>query len=112
MRQSRLLPPPLLLAASLGLSLGTLSLGPACSAPAPVAEATLELQIGGMHCEPCAEAITAAVSKLGGVSSCQVDHASGRAVVRHDPARVDAPAISAAITRLGYTVEPTPRPPA
>jgi len=100
-----------LLAARLGLSLGTLSLGTACAPSvdhagnhAPPAEATLELQVGGMHCEPCAVAITAAVTKLDGVTACEVDHASGRAVVRHDPARVSAAAISAAITKLGYTV--------
>jgi copper chaperone CopZ len=93
--------------ALLGLSFGTLSLGPACT-PAgnhtPPAEATLELQVGGMHCEPCAVAITAAVTKLDGVTACEVDHASGRAVVRHDPARASAAAISAEITKLGYTV--------
>ncbi len=109
----------ILLAARLGLSLGTLSLGTACAPSvdhagdhagnhagdhAPPAEATLELQVGGMHCEPCAVAITAAVTKLDGVTACEVDHASGRAVVRHDPARVSAAAISAAITKLGYTV--------
>ena len=105
-----------LLAALLGLSLGTLSLGTACAPSgdhagnhagnhAPPAEATLELQVGGMHCEPCAVAITAAVTRLDGVHACEVDHVSGRAVVRHDPAVVGAPAISAAITKLGYTVE-------
>jgi Cu+-exporting ATPase len=89
--------------ALLGLSLGTLSLGTACAPSAPT-EATLELQVGGMHCEPCAVAITAAVTKLDGVTACEVDHASGRAVIRHDPARTSAAAISAAITKLGYTV--------
>ncbi len=102
---SRPFGPGLLLAASLGLSLGTVSLGPACTPTTP-AEATLELQVGGMHCEPCAAAITAAVTKLDGVHACEVDHVSGRAVVRHDPAVVGAPAISAAITKLGYTVQP------
>jgi len=102
--------PDLLLAVSLGLSFGTVSLGPACTPTghlAPQAEATLELQVGGMHCEPCAAAITAAVTKLDGVHACEVDHVSGRAVVRHDPAVVGAPAISAAITKLGYTLQPT-----
>lgn len=94
----------LLAAAVFGLSFGTLSLGAACSPAAP-AESTLELKVGGMHCEPCAVAITAAVTKLDGVHACEVDHVAGRAVVRHDPARVEAAAISAAITRLGYTVE-------
>lgn len=86
--------------APVGLSLGT-----GCTPAAP-AESTLELQIGGMHCEPCAAAITAAVTKLDGVVAIQVDHVSGRATVRHDPARVDFTAISAAISRLGYTVAP------
>ena len=89
---------------ALGLSFGTLALGTACSPAAdPV---TVELQVGGMVCESCSEAITAAVTRLDGVLACEVDHATGRAVVRHDPARTDRAAIAAAITRLGYTVTP------
>jgi copper chaperone CopZ len=90
-------------------ALGTLSLGPACNPPAAATTAAttvLELKVGGMHCEPCAAAITAAVQKLDGVQSCSVDHVAGTAVVRHDPARADAAAIVAAITRLGYTATP------
>lgn len=92
--------------------------GLACTPAAEAPVATLELEIGGMVCDSCAQAITAAVEKLEGVRSCRVtlgDAAPGaghgppsllgRAVVEHD-ARVDAAAISAAISRIGYTASP------
>jgi copper chaperone CopZ len=86
------------------LSFGTLSLGTGCtSAPA---EATTELQIGGMVCESCSQAITAALRKQDGVVAAEVDHVSGKAVIRHDPARIDRAGLAAAVTALGYTVAP------
>jgi copper chaperone CopZ len=86
------------------LSLGTLSLGTGCtSAPA---EATTELQIGGMVCESCSQAITAALRKQDGVVAAEVDHVSGKALIRHDPGRIDRAGLAAAVTALGYTVAP------
>ncbi|MBL9104198.1 MAG: heavy-metal-associated domain-containing protein [Myxococcales bacterium] len=88
--------------------------GLACAPAAEAPLATLELEIGGMVCDSCARAITAAVEQLEGVRSCRVTlgeatpghgGVAGRAVVEHD-ARVDAAAISAAISRIGYTASP------
>ena len=92
------------------LSLGTASLGPlsfgtGCSPAAPV-ETTTELQIGGMVCASCSEAITATLGKRDGVLAVTVDHVTGKAVVRHDAARIDRAALVAAVTALGYTVAP------
>ncbi len=87
------------------LSLGTLSLATACT-PTPAASVTTELQIGGMVCASCSEAITFALTKLPGIESVAVDHSSGHAVIRHDPARTSRDAIVATITGLGYTVAP------
>ena len=86
------------------LTLGHLSLGSACSPTAAPAAVTTELHVGGMVCASCSEAITAQLQKLEGVESVTVDHVSGAATIRHDPARVSREALVAAITALGYTV--------
>ena len=88
------------------LSLGTLSLGTACTPAA--ASVTSELQIGGMVCASCSEAITFALTKLDGVESVTIDHTTGHAKVRHDPARAPREAIVRVITDLGYTATPRP----
>ena len=92
---------------SSGVLLGQLSLGTACSPPAaPAANelVTSELQIGGMVCASCSEAITAALQKLDGVQTVHVDHVTGKATIRHDPAVCPREAVVAAVTALGYTV--------
>lgn len=86
------------------VSLATVSL--AALACAPAASVTTELQIGGMVCASCSEAITFALTKLPGIESVAIDHSSGHAVIRHDPARTSRDAIVATITGLGYTVAP------
>ena len=86
-----------------GVVLAELSLGTACSPAAPV-ELTTELQIGGMVCESCSQAITAALGKRDGVQTVHVDHVTGAATIRHDPARTSREALVAAVTALGYTV--------
>ena len=86
-------------------SLGVITLGAGCAPAAPV-ETTSELQIGGMVCASCSEAITATLAKREGVLEVTVDHVTGKAVVRHDAARIDRDALVAAVTALGYTVAP------
>lgn len=104
----------------LRLALAALTCGPAGLAlaacqPAEVQVATVELELGGMVCESCAHAIAAAVEKKDGVRACRVllrpapagqPGVAGRATVEYDPARIDAAAISAAISALGYTATP------
>ena len=86
-----------------GLVLAELSLGTACSPVAP-AEVTTDLQIGGMVCESCSQAITAALGKRDGVQTVHVDHVTGKATIRHDPAQTSREALVTAVTALGYTV--------
>lgn len=83
-------------------ALAAVSLAQACAAPA--ADITSELQVGGMVCESCSQAITAALQQLDGVHEVRVDHVSGLAVIRHDPARIARAELVVAVTRLGYTV--------
>jgi Cu+-exporting ATPase len=69
-----------------------------------LAEATLA--VSGMNCASCVSHVEKAARGVAGVESAQVNLARGRAVVRFDPARTDAAAVSAAIAASGYPAEP------
>lgn len=86
--------------------LGCLGLMLACSSR-PAGPAELRLDISGMHCDSCAEALTDALRSVDGVMQAEVslDTASARVVVPAD--RVDelAPRLVEAVTGLGYGAE-------
>ncbi len=65
---------------------------------------TLTLTVSGMSCMGCVNSVKNLVSALPGVSGVQVDLASGRVEVTHDPARSDAQAVRQAIEGGGYQV--------
>lgn len=65
---------------------------------------TLTLTVSGMSCMGCVNSVKNLVSALPGVSAVQVDLASGRVDVTHDPARADVQAIRQAIEGGGYQV--------
>ena len=65
---------------------------------------TLTLKVGGMSCMGCVNSVKNLLAALPGVASVEVDLASGRVAVGHDPARVDAAAIRRAIEDGGYQV--------
>lgn len=65
---------------------------------------TLNLNVTGMTCMGCVNSVKNLVSALPGVTAVQVDLASGRVEVTHDPARADATAIRQAIEGGGYQV--------
>lgn len=67
---------------------------------------TLTLTVSGMSCMGCVNSVKNLVSALPGVSVVQIDLASGRVEVTHDPARVDVQAIHQAIEGGGYQVAP------
>lgn len=81
-----------------------------CSAQEPAAQqATLEVReyrfaITGMHCENCVESITTAVSKLDGVSHCDVSLEDETAVI--SAAVADGEVLASAISSLGFGVKP------
>jgi len=96
---------PLLLALS---SAGPLALvgcdrGAPAEAEAVAANATASLAIEGMTCASCSVTVKAALKKLGGIASVEVDVEGGAATVRFDASQVSAPQIAAAITDAGYT---------
>ena len=87
---------------------------PATSAPATSAtavEAELEtsvLDIDGMTCAACVNRVEKALLKVDGVTTASVNLAAETAAVHFDPARVDHAALSAAVTKAGYTGTPRP----
>ncbi|MDO9227315.1 MAG: cation transporter [Pseudomonadota bacterium] len=65
---------------------------------------TLTLTVSGMSCMGCVNSVKNLVSALPGIGEVQVDLASGRVVVTHDPAQAGIEAIRAAIEGGGYEV--------
>ncbi|MDR1838799.1 MAG: copper ion binding protein [Treponema sp.] len=64
----------------------------------------LTLQVDGMSCEHCKNAVTKAVSALPGVSSVNVDLKAKTVTVQHDPALATLEKIKAEIEELDYEV--------
>jgi copper chaperone CopZ len=60
------------------------------------------LEIVGMSCSSCVRHVEGALRKLDGVESVEVTLANGRARVRHDPERVSADRMIAAVDDAGY----------
>ncbi len=67
---------------------------------------TLILTVSGMSCMGCVNSVKNLLAALPGVTGTQIDLASGRVEVIHDPARVDTQAIRQAIEGGGYQVVP------
>jgi copper chaperone CopZ len=63
----------------------------------------LILQVTGMTCGGCENAVKRAVSRLAGVATVTASHRDNRVVVDYDPAQVDRAAIADAINKAGYT---------
>ncbi len=61
------------------------------------------LQVTGMTCGGCENAVKRAVSRLEGVSNVTASHTENHVTVDYDAARVDRATIAAAIVKAGYT---------
>ena len=66
---------------------------------------TLTLSVTGMSCMGCVNSVKNLVSALPGIASVEIELASGRVEVKHDPAQTNAAAIRSAIEDGGYGVE-------
>lgn len=103
---------PLLVGVSLALLAGT-GCEPAPPAASPTAEVAsgpvreVVLDIEGMHCEACVNAITESVTSIDGVKSITVNLDDGRATVEAAEAVPDS-AMTEAIEKLGYTARTVP----
>lgn len=65
---------------------------------------TIVLQVEGMSCSHCEQAVTKAVSALAGVSSVSVSLAGKTVTVDYDETAVNPAAMAAAIDDQGYDV--------
>lgn len=72
---------------------------------------TLHLQVDGMTCSGCVNAIVSKVDSIDGVVSCDVS-LEGRSATIALSNPDSAQTVEAAIRKLGYTVEPEPAKPA
>ena len=68
------------------------------------------LKVGGMSCDACVRHVTRALEGMRGVTHVEVSLTKAEASVEHEPDRVDAHALRAAIRDAGYdAVAVTPR---
>lgn len=65
---------------------------------------TLILTVSGMSCMGCVNSVKNLVSALPGVTAVNVDLASGKVEVNHEPALANAQAVRQAIEDGGYQV--------
>ena len=63
----------------------------------------LNLQVTGMTCGGCENAVKRAVSRLEGVASVSASHIENQVTVEYDAAKVDRAKIADAISKAGYT---------
>jgi cation-transporting ATPase V/Cu+-exporting ATPase len=74
--------------------------------PAPAKLTELTLAVSGMTCASCAARVEKVLNRQEGVGSVAVNFATKTAAVAFDPARTDLTALSDAIGRIGYHVQP------
>jgi copper chaperone len=64
----------------------------------------LTLDVRGMTCGGCENAVKHVVSMLAGVSNVTASHAQNKVTVTFDPSKTDRQAIARAIETAGYKV--------
>jgi cation transport ATPase len=64
---------------------------------------TIRLEVGGMTCDGCSSRVQDALQAVSGVSSAQVSHEQGSAVISHSGASREN--LSSAVRAIGYTVD-------
>ena len=64
---------------------------------------TITLEVGGMTCDGCAGRVRNALEGVSGVSSAEVSHESGSAIVSHSGVSRDL--MTGAVRAIGYTVD-------
>ena len=69
---------------------------------------TTILRSSGFTCPSCISRIEGSLSRLPGVERSTVHFSTGRIVVSHDPARIDAVTLVEEVRRLGYESRESP----
>ena len=70
--------------------------------PTPATDHLVLIQIEGMHCHRCENAIQRALGQFPGVREVEVDFPSGQASVLHERGSVTAKELMAAVDSAGY----------
>jgi copper chaperone CopZ len=65
----------------------------------------LHLDVKGMTCEGCENAIVTSIKKLDGIQEASASHTDAEAMIVFDTTLTDVQAIAHAIENAGYTVE-------
>lgn len=65
---------------------------------------SIELNVGGMSCAMCSQAVEKALSGLDGVESATVNLGAETARVEFDPSRIDLSGLEAEVVKSGYSV--------
>jgi len=65
---------------------------------------TLILNVTGMSCMGCVNSVKNLVNALAGISQVDVDLATGRVEIKHDPAQTQTQQIRSAIEDGGYGI--------
>jgi len=94
--------PSLFLAATLATACDG---GPAEAPPAAelaAAASTVTMDVQGMTCGGCEQAITTALLQLPGVTEAGADHQTGTAWAKVDAGGTDPASIASTVTELGY----------
>ena len=65
---------------------------------------TITLNVSGMTCGGCENAVQRALGRMPGVSRVEASHAAGRVTVTFDDAHVTSAQLRDGITALGYAV--------
>ena len=64
---------------------------------------TITLEVGGMTCDGCSSRVRDALQSVSGVSSAEVSHEQGTAVISHSGSSREN--LSSAVRAIGYTVD-------
>src|SRR6185437_11709738 len=75
---------------------------PATQPPTQPAVRRAALAVTGMDCASCVAHVEKAARSVGGVRTCDVNLARGRAIVSFDPGATDLATVADAITQSGY----------
>lgn len=70
----------------------------------PESNYAVKIAINGMTCEGCENTIKTNISQLEGISSVEVSHSEGIAIINFNPNLVDTTAIKEKIVASGYSV--------
>ena len=89
------------------LSVGIVTAAPAADKAPATANATNYFTIAGMHCDGCANGLTAELKETKGVISAQVTFSNQLAVVAIDTNKINATKLTRVIKEAGFEAKET-----